>query len=217
MVIGHILYFNIPQFEQLKDANGIKTGMAKIFSNIILVQYLRLMQIIMIVILVVLCCPLFILCSYFRRGGRPRKADNDIIKNLNKISIEDFRAYKRCQQRKREGCLNDSFEDSSRSSLLESHDSDEEIVEDMLDPSKEGTEEHVCSICLEDFKEGTEVVLLPCRSHTYHVDCIEKWLKVNSLCPECRFQVTKAMLGEQKKQIKKARGEIKRERRRSSR
>jgi len=72
MVIGHILYFSIPQFEQLKDANGIKTGMAKIFSNIILVQYLRLMQIIMIVILVVLCCPLFILCSYFRRGGRPR-------------------------------------------------------------------------------------------------------------------------------------------------
>ena len=136
---------------------------------------------------------------------------------MNKISIEDFRAYKRCLQRKREGCLNDSFEDSSRSSLLESRDSDEEeIVEDMLDMTKDGSEDHVCSICLEDFKEGSVVVLLPCRSHTYHVECIEKWLRVNSLCPECRFQVTKATLGEQRKQIKKARGEIKRERKRSS-
>ena len=86
----------------------------------------------------------------------------------------------------------------------------------MLDMTKDGSEDHVCSICLEDFKEGSVVVLLPCRSHTYHVECIEKWLRVNSLCPECRFQVTKATLGEQRKQIKKARGEIKRERKRSS-
>ena len=80
----------------------------------------------------------------------------------------------------------------------------------MLD-LREGEEEHVCSICLEDFKAGCEVVLLPCRNHTFHVECIEKWLKVNSVCPECRFTVTKANLEEQKKDFKKVQKVIKKE------
>lgn len=156
--------------------------MARLFSNVILVMYLRLMQIIMIAILVILCCPLLMLCNFFRRGNQPRKADDYIIKNLNKISIEDFHAYKRYLKRKKKESYTINDDDSSMKSII----SDSDKVEDLLELTEE-SEEHLCSICLDDFKEGCEVVLLPCRNHTFHFECIEKWLKQNSLCPECRF------------------------------
>ena len=43
-----------------------------------------------------------------------------------------------------------------------------------------------CSICLEEFCDGLEVVCLPCL-HLYHKDCIVKWLHTSHLCPLCRF------------------------------
>lgn len=45
-----------------------------------------------------------------------------------------------------------------------------------------------CSICLEEFSAGLEVVLMPC-SHLYHKDCIVEWLKRSHLCPYCRFKL----------------------------
>lgn len=47
-----------------------------------------------------------------------------------------------------------------------------------------------CAICQEDFKEGDEVIKMPCESgHTYCTDCIVGWLKVNSTCPVCRYSM----------------------------
>ena len=43
-----------------------------------------------------------------------------------------------------------------------------------------------CSICLEEFCNGSEVMRMPC-SHIYHKDCIVKWLETSHLCPLCRF------------------------------
>lgn len=48
--------------------------------------------------------------------------------------------------------------------------------------------EDVCSICLESFEEGTEVILLPCK-HGFHLDCISPWLKLHSECPSCRHKL----------------------------
>jgi deoxyadenosine/deoxycytidine kinase len=53
------------------------------------------------------------------------------------------------------------------------------------------------------------VVALPCKAHSFHPSCIEQWLKVNSVCPECRFNVAKENLAQQKKDMKKAFKEIK--------
>lgn len=38
-----------------------------------------------------------------------------------------------------------------------------------------------CCICLEDIEKG---VMLDCR-HKYHCDCINKWKKINPICPLC--------------------------------
>lgn len=45
-----------------------------------------------------------------------------------------------------------------------------------------------CSICLEDFVVGDEVIHLPCM-HMFHGDCVIKWLQNSNFCPLCRFQM----------------------------
>ncbi|WRX14880.1 zinc finger protein [Theobroma cacao] len=45
-----------------------------------------------------------------------------------------------------------------------------------------------CVICLEELKVGSDASQMPC-SHTFHGDCIEKWLKQSHYCPVCRFEM----------------------------
>ena len=47
----------------------------KLFGNVLLVQYLRLIQVIMIALLIFICCPLILFCNLFRRSG-PTAAPN---------------------------------------------------------------------------------------------------------------------------------------------
>jgi len=47
-----------------------------------------------------------------------------------------------------------------------------------------------CIICLEEFKNGDEVITLPCF-HLYHKECIKDWLKRNNLCPICKHVLKK--------------------------
>jgi len=47
-----------------------------------------------------------------------------------------------------------------------------------------------CSICIDDFKQGEELVLLPHCGHFYHPQCISPWLtEKSSDCPLCRISV----------------------------
>lgn len=44
---------------------------------------------------------------------------------------------------------------------------------------------NTCSVCLTDFAEGDEVRQLKC-SHRFHKLCADRWLQLNSSCPNCR-------------------------------
>ncbi|KAL2930087.1 putative E3 ubiquitin-protein ligase RHY1A, partial [Bienertia sinuspersici] len=48
--------------------------------------------------------------------------------------------------------------------------------------SKASTE---CSICLENFVEGNELINLPC-GHRFHTSCLYPWLQTCGECPYCR-------------------------------
>ena len=55
-----------------------------------------------------------------------------------------------------------------------------------------GDEEHyeTCCICLDDYKVGDKLRILPCN-HAYHVKCIDPWLLKNKrVCPQCRKVLT---------------------------
>jgi E3 ubiquitin-protein ligase SDIR1 len=83
-----------------------------------------------------------------------------------------------------------------------------EIVDDTgLNTSRSSSsnleeEELTCAICLDTLEHQSKVVALPCKAHIFHAVCIEKWIKNNAVCPECRFEVTVKRLDEQKKEIK---------------
>ena len=50
-----------------------------------------------------------------------------------------------------------------------------------------------CGICLEDYNEGDTKKTLACRTrpHSFHKDCIDKWLSLVASCPICKAEVTK--------------------------
>ena len=52
----------------------------------------------------------------------------------------------------------------------------------------------ICPICLEEFKNGTEIILLNCF-HGFHFQCINSWvnndLKNNKHCPICNLYIKK--------------------------
>ncbi|GJN28341.1 hypothetical protein PR202_gb16451 [Eleusine coracana subsp. coracana] len=53
-------------------------------------------------------------------------------------------------------------------------------------PAVGETREVDCAVCLEDFKKGDNLRMMPC-CHTFHQTCIFHWLVVSRLCPVYRF------------------------------
>ncbi|XVF83155.1 hypothetical protein PTKIN_Ptkin16aG0111000 [Pterospermum kingtungense] len=49
--------------------------------------------------------------------------------------------------------------------------------------------EDKCSVCLKEMLLGSQVTRMPC-SHVFHEDCIVPWLKINHVCPLCRYQLS---------------------------
>ncbi|KAI9107429.1 hypothetical protein K1719_021466 [Acacia pycnantha] len=50
-------------------------------------------------------------------------------------------------------------------------------------------EDAVCCICLAKYADDDELRELPC-SHVFHVECVDKWLKINASCPLCKSEVS---------------------------
>jgi hypothetical protein len=57
---------------------------------------------------------------------------------------------------------------------------------DLEQVDKENTTE--CSICYEPWQSAQKVRTLPCL-HYFHVACIDRWLRQNMSCPQCRHRL----------------------------
>ncbi|KAJ4981204.1 hypothetical protein NE237_032041 [Protea cynaroides] len=58
-----------------------------------------------------------------------------------------------------------------------------------FDDDHSGEEEKkssTCAICVDEFVNGVDIRILPCR-HFFHNKCILKWLENKNSCPYCRF------------------------------
>ncbi|XP_019420358.1 PREDICTED: E3 ubiquitin protein ligase RIE1-like [Lupinus angustifolius] len=51
-------------------------------------------------------------------------------------------------------------------------------------------EDMECCICLCSYENGEELHALPCNHH-FHSACILKWLKMNAICPLCKYNILK--------------------------
>ena len=50
------------------------------------------------------------------------------------------------------------------------------------------THQITCHICLNDYQAEDELRVMPCK-HKYHKDCLDQWLKLNSVCPICKYNI----------------------------
>ncbi|XP_071946308.1 uncharacterized protein [Antedon mediterranea] len=46
----------------------------------------------------------------------------------------------------------------------------------------------LCAICLEDFKDGEDIRVVPC-GHEFHRRCVDPWLLSNKTCPLCMYNI----------------------------
>ena len=46
-----------------------------------------------------------------------------------------------------------------------------------------------CTICLSDFEPGENVKQVPACKHTFHSECLEKWLIRKFTCPNCNLEI----------------------------
>ncbi|XP_042433997.1 RING-H2 finger protein ATL67-like [Zingiber officinale] len=46
-----------------------------------------------------------------------------------------------------------------------------------------------CTVCLAEYQEKDVLRILPFCGHTFHVICIDIWLKQHSTCPVCRISL----------------------------
>ncbi|KAL3535952.1 hypothetical protein ACH5RR_004413 [Cinchona calisaya] len=53
--------------------------------------------------------------------------------------------------------------------------------------SWKSSEQDECSVCLEQFKAGENLMRLPC-GHRFHSRCLVPWLENNAYCPCCRME-----------------------------
>ncbi|GLJ39043.1 hypothetical protein SUGI_0795970 [Cryptomeria japonica] len=49
-----------------------------------------------------------------------------------------------------------------------------------------------CPICLAEFAEGEILRVLPKCRHSYHKDCVDRWLVSHSSCPSCRHSLVQS-------------------------
>lgn len=49
-------------------------------------------------------------------------------------------------------------------------------------------EDAVCCICLARYVNNDDLRELPC-THFFHKECVDKWLKINALCPLCKAEI----------------------------
>ncbi|OAY69788.1 E3 ubiquitin protein ligase RIE1 [Ananas comosus] len=55
-------------------------------------------------------------------------------------------------------------------------------------------EDAECCICLTPYEDGVEIHAFPCNHH-FHSTCIVKWLRINAICPLCKYNILKGTDG----------------------
>ncbi|XP_020590350.1 E3 ubiquitin-protein ligase At1g63170-like, partial [Phalaenopsis equestris] len=94
-------------------------------------------------------------------------------------SIKAFRSYKFISKRNLNQELSQIISKSHDGGILAVGTDKERLI---------SFDDAVCCICLARYVENDDLRELPCQ-HFFHTMCVDKWLKINALCPLCKHAV----------------------------
>lgn len=60
-------------------------------------------------------------------------------------------------------------------------------------------EDTQCSICLSEYQENEVLRIMPKCGHSFHLSCIDIWLRKQSTCPVCRLSVQESIENKQRR------------------
>ncbi|KAJ8565416.1 hypothetical protein K7X08_007992 [Anisodus acutangulus] len=60
-------------------------------------------------------------------------------------------------------------------------------------------EDTQCSICLSEYQENEVLRIMPKCGHSFHLSCIDIWLRKQSTCPVCRLSVPESIENKQRR------------------
>ncbi|KAJ6846593.1 putative E3 ubiquitin-protein ligase [Iris pallida] len=129
---------------------------------------------------IVCCClPCIISVAGFREDlGHTRGATAE---SINALPTYKFKSKRNIS---REDCEIGS-EEPSEGGILAVGTNKERII---------SAEDAVCCVCLGRYLDNDELRELPC-THFFHIECVDKWLKINALCPLCKSEVVDEATG----------------------
>ena len=133
---------------------------------------------------------------------------NNIVNNNNNNNLNVRRRRRNSMNYNRTEIFNftissgssDSGYNSRSNSSIDSNDdkNDDAHINDIIDKNcviskikrtrKLAEDKKKCLICLENFKKGDNIIILPCI-HIFHSDCIKNWMKKQLLCPICKNKI----------------------------
>mmetsp|Transcript_56540 Transcript_56540/g.64565 ORF Transcript_56540/g.64565 Transcript_56540/m.64565 type:complete len:266 (+) Transcript_56540:241-1038(+) len=76
---------------------------------------------------------------------------------------------------------------------LEAEDIERIPILNMSQETLAKNQDRECSICLAGFQLNSQYREIPGCQHLFHSDCIEDWLNIRSVCPNCKADVREAL------------------------
>ncbi|KAK8524979.1 hypothetical protein V6N12_029829 [Hibiscus sabdariffa] len=116
------------------------------------------------------CLPCIITILGAREDFSPTRGAT--TESINALPIYKFKS-------KKTGNLNNEEDSAGEGGILAAGTEKERLI---------SGEDASCCICLVDYADDDELRELPCE-HVFHVDCVDKWLKINATCPLCKSEI----------------------------
>eukprot|EP01018_Ginkgo_biloba_P011123 Gb_16413 [translate_table: standard] len=126
------------------------------------------------------CLPCIISLLGFREDQTQTKGASSEV--INSLPTYKFKGKSESERNETKDDNESDSESSCEGGFIAAGTDNERVV---------SAEDAVCCICLGKYKDDVELRELPCLHH-FHVDCVDKWLKINASCPLCKHEIGEA-------------------------
>ena len=165
------------------DCAANAAGLLELLVDMIILLYMRSLRLLSIVLFVLICGPLLLVC-WWKNRPKPTEDPAALRENLAKVSLSELNELRQMDYR-HSGSISKKSRRSSSVSEQSSQDLNESVT-GQYETALLGAD-MTCCICMEDFVTqnpedlensvaDSQVVVLPCKAHFFHEECIAQWI-----------------------------------------